>query len=287
MFEGSNLMGIQVNTLHLFPRFYFMANTGQIIKSRTAEKYTTIPNDICKSLDLSMEEKGMMAFLLSLPADWVLYRQNIYNSLKDGKSTIDRVFRSLQKKGYILSVRVHDKQTGKFLGWNHVVYNEPAIPIKQSTDNGIHREWENPTSVNTDIGKSTPIQKKDINTNEILNTNEIIKTKPEGVLVFISLEWEMLWQGWSDYKKTEFREKYKSKQSEQIAINKLVQMSGENIDKARKIVEQSIANRWKGLFEIKTIKNDTTKSNADIYAERRAEMHKYAEQLDRLRGIRP
>lgn len=31
----------------------------------------------------------------------------------------------------------------------------------------------------------------------------------------------------------------------------------------------------------------TTKSNADIYAERRAELHKYTEQIDQLRGIRP
>jgi hypothetical protein len=31
----------------------------------------------------------------------------------------------------------------------------------------------------------------------------------------------------------------------------------------------------------------TTKSNADIYSERRAELHKYAEQIDQLRGIRP
>lgn len=33
--------------------------------------------------------------------------------------------------------------------------------------------------------------------------------------------------------------------------------------------------------------NVTTKSSSDIYAERRAELHKYAEQIDQLRGIRP
>lgn len=31
----------------------------------------------------------------------------------------------------------------------------------------------------------------------------------------------------------------------------------------------------------------TTKSSSDIYAERRSELHKYAEQIDQLRGIRP
>jgi hypothetical protein len=35
------------------------------------------------------------------------------------------------------------------------------------------------------------------------------------------------------------------------------------------------------------IKNVTTKSSSDIYAERRAELHQYAEKIDQLRGIRP
>ena len=34
-------------------------------------------------------------------------------------------------------------------------------------------------------------------------------------------------------------------------------------------------------------KNVTTKSSSDIYAERRAELHQYAEKIDQLRGIRP
>ena len=264
-----------------------MANTGQIIKSKTTERFTTIPNEICKSLELTMEEKGMMAFLLSLPSDWVLYRQNLYNSMSDGKSTIDRVFRSLQKKGYILSVRVHDTTSGKFLGWNHIVYDEPSVPKIENTDNGKYRERENPISVNTDVGKSAYILNTNNNTNEILYTNKRLKTKDKSVLVFISPDWSELWAGWCDYKETEFRDKYKSEKSEQVAIDKLVEMSGQDLTKARQIVQQSIANRWKGLFEIKNIKNDTTQSNSDLYAQRRAEMYEIAAIIDRERGIRP
>ncbi len=264
-----------------------MANTGQIIKSKTTERFTTIPNEICKSLDLTMEEKGMMAFLLSLPADWVLYRQNMYNSMPDGKTTIDRIFRSLQKKGYILSVRVHDTTTGKFLGWNHIVYDEPSVPKVENTDNGKHRERENPISVNTEVGKSHSILNTNINTNEIINTNKRLKTKDKSVLVFISPEWSELWAGWCEYKETEFRDRYKSEKSEQVAIDKLVEISGQDLTKARQIVQQSIANRWKGLFETKNIKNDTTKSNYDKYLERRKEVHDYVAELDRIRGFGP
>jgi len=50
---------------------------------------------------------------------------------------------------------------------------------------------------------------------------------------------------------------------------------------------QAASRNW-----IKNSKNykshvNTTKSNTDIYAQRRAELHEYAEQIDQLRGIRP
>jgi hypothetical protein len=90
-------------------------NTGQIIKSRTTERFTTLPNDVIKSKELTLSEKGLLSYLLSLPADWVIYKQNLYNSLPDKEGTIDKTFKALQTKGYIISVRVHDKNTGKFL----------------------------------------------------------------------------------------------------------------------------------------------------------------------------
>lgn len=113
------------------------------------------------------------------------------------------------------------------------------------------------------------------------------KVKEQRVLSFISPEWAELWAGWCEYKETEFRDKYKSDKSEQVAISNLVEMSGEDLTKARQIVQQSIANRWKGLFNLQNTKNDTTKSNIDLYAQRRAEMHEIAAIIDKQRGIRP
>jgi hypothetical protein len=140
-------------------------NTGQIVKSRTTERFTTLPNDVIKSKELSLSEKGLLSYLLSLPADWVIYKQNLYNSLPDKEGTIDKVFKGLQQKGFIVSVRVHDKNTGKFIGWNHVVYDIPAETEK-------HRDRYLPTSEFTDIGESYPILK----TNLIQNTNLKQKT---------------------------------------------------------------------------------------------------------------
>jgi predicted transcriptional regulator len=267
-----------------------MANTGQIVKSKLTEKYTSISNDILRFYKLSMEERGMISYLLSLPSDWVLYRENLYNSMNDGKTTIDRVFRQLQKKGFIVSIRVHEQATGKFIGWNHVVYAEPVIPIEKYSDIGNNRDRENPISVNTDLGKSTPIQKKDINTKEIFNTKEKINTKEQEDLVFISDDWKGLWNEWIEYKDIQFKQKYKLNKYEQIAINKLVKLSKGNLEEAQQIVCQSMEATWQSFYPLKNNNNVTTKSgnkpsNYDLYEQRRQELHKWAAEIDKQRGF--
>jgi hypothetical protein len=154
------------------PVGFFIMNTGQIVKSRSTEKFTTLPNDVIKSKELTLSEKGLLSYLLSLPADWVIYKQNLYNSLPDKEGTINKVFKGLQDKKYIISVRVHDKGTGKFIGWNHVVYDIPA-------DINNNRDGQTPTSGFTDIGESGPILKTNVlqKTNNKLNTNRI-QSKP-------------------------------------------------------------------------------------------------------------
>jgi hypothetical protein len=139
-------------------------NTGKIIKSRSTERFTTLPNDVIKSKSLTLEEKGLLTYLLSLPSDWVIYKQNLYNNLPDRKGTIDKCFKGLQCKGYIVSAKVHDLNTGRFIGWNHIVYD---------TDITENRESENPKSEFTDVGKSDAIQ----NTDVLQNTYSIQKKK--------------------------------------------------------------------------------------------------------------
>lgn len=62
----------------------------------------------------------------------------------------------------------------------------------------------------------------------------------------------LTWNKWIDYKKAQFKFKYKNQQSEQIALNELIQISNNDPVIADKIVNHSIANGYKGLFELKT-----------------------------------
>jgi hypothetical protein len=68
-----------------------------------------------------------------------------------------------------------------------------------------------------------------------------------------------VWLKWKKYKKDEFNFRYKSDVSESAAKNELLKLCGGDPDKAMEIIEQSIANGWKGLFKLKA--NGTTKKD--------------------------
>jgi hypothetical protein len=235
-------------------------NSGQIIKSKTAGQFVTITNEIARSPELSLKAKGLLLHLLSLPSDWVLYKANLYNSINEKKGSIDSAFKELQDKGFILSVKVCDA-LGRFVGWNHVVYDIPAEIEKT-------RQSENPKSVKSEMGESAPIQ---INTYTKKDNIQINNKDKE--LAFLSEDWKDLWEHWVEYKKTEHRDKFKSKNTEQLALNNLVKISKERIEVARKIVSLSIINRWKGLFEIK--EEEQKKNKLEVYIDKFEEAKRY------------
>jgi hypothetical protein len=58
----------------------------------------------------------------------------------------------------------------------------------------------------------------------------------------------VLWEAWIKYKKTEHREKYKSLDTELVAINNLFNISNGDLEYARKCIENSMANRYRGII---------------------------------------
>jgi hypothetical protein len=93
-----------------------------IVKSKHASNYTVLPNELFKS-GLSLEAIGLLSYFLSLPHDWVIYKTQLYTQLNVGREKIDRVFKELQKKGYVISVKQIGEK-GRF-EYSHIVYDKP------------------------------------------------------------------------------------------------------------------------------------------------------------------
>jgi len=93
-----------------------------IIKSKHAGNYTTLPNEIFQS-GLSFEAIGLLAYFLSLPKDWVIYKSQLHSQLNIGREKLDRMFKELQNYGYVITIKKHSSN-GQ-LSYDHVVYDKP------------------------------------------------------------------------------------------------------------------------------------------------------------------
>lgn len=80
--------------------------------------------------------------------------------------------------------------------------------------------------------------------------------------------WESLafldaWEGWKRYKKEQFKFKYKSVKSEQIALHKLHKDAKGNERLAIDAIAQSIASGWRGLFPESNSRGSKPNCNTD------------------------
>jgi hypothetical protein len=125
----------------------------------------------------------------------------------------------------------------------------------------------NSTSVNErSISSTVSVSVSDsvsdsVNVNEKTNKKESTKV----VFPFHSEKFDFIWNVWKDYKKKQFRFIYKTPISEQAALKKLNELSNGNENKAIEIIEQSIANGWSGIFELKNNgKNEKSNYNNEL-----------------------
>jgi hypothetical protein len=68
------------------------------------------------------------------------------------------------------------------------------------------------------------------------------------------------WNQWKNYKKVELKFNFKSPQSEQAALADLVKKADGIEETAIAIIHQSMANGWKGFFELKNSNNGNSKT---------------------------
>ena len=113
--------------------------------------------------------------------------------------------------------------------------------ISESYVNHMENENENENENIIEVKNEDAVKKKKEPREEIINPFGVSGAK--------------IWDAWKSYKRDEHGKSYKSAKTEQQAINQLYDLSGGNPETALKIVQQSIANQWQGLFELKTIKN--------------------------------
>ncbi len=84
---------------------------------------------------LSAKSNGMLAYLLSLPADWSLHVNELVQHFSDGKKSIDCALKELKEFGYVQHHR-HRDINGSFTAGDYVVYELPQLALQDAAVGG-------------------------------------------------------------------------------------------------------------------------------------------------------
>jgi hypothetical protein len=101
------------------------------------------------------------------------------------------------------------------------------------------------------------------------------KVKEQIELPFVSEFFGEIWNAWKDYKKKEFKFTYKTNQSELAALSELTKLSNGQENIAIKIINQSMANGWKGLFNLKEDAKGTSNNQRKLNKHELEELRNY------------
>lgn len=216
----------------------------KVIKVKRNRDYTTIHNHFLKQQTMSLKTKGLMAYLLSLPEDWRIYVTELANNHSDGVTAIKGALKELESFGYLSRERMRNNK-GVIIGMEYVLREQPSV--------------ENPSMENPPVDNPSMDNRILINTD---NTNKVFKQKKDnkGAKVYPDQLNMDAWVEWCEFRSKEYRLKYKE-MGEAKAIAQLLKLSTGDKEKQRDIIEQSMANGWRGLF---ALKNEGKKSQSDI-----------------------
>jgi hypothetical protein len=138
-----------------------------VIKPTQTEKYTVIPNDTLRDQSLSFEARGVLALMLSMPADWEMYKSWLVKQCgMTGKDKMTRILKELEDAKYLIRNKKRN-DNGRFDSWEWFIYPEPV------TENG------SAGAGSPDNGKSAPTKERVLQSKDNTNMSSTDDHPPE------------------------------------------------------------------------------------------------------------
>lgn len=150
-----------------------------IIRVAKNSNYVVMNRTALNDERLSWKAKGIMAYMLSMPDDWVFYMDELMTHATDGKDSFRSGFKELKTNGYIERKPVKDDKTKKIIEWETIVHE---IPFEPHTDfphmekpqvgkpEAEKPQVENPPLLSTDNNQVLNIPNTD--NNQVLTNNK-------------------------------------------------------------------------------------------------------------------
>lgn len=138
-----------------------------IRRAKRRTNFTMISNVGLRDKNLSFKAKGLLAYMLSLPDDWVFYETELVKHSTDGLASIKTGLKELQDNGYLIRKRERNEK-GQLKSTDWVVNDEPIFENQTLDKPTLEKPTlekptlENQPLLNTNLTKDLPIQNTDI-----------------------------------------------------------------------------------------------------------------------------
>ena len=144
----------------------------RIHRVRKDNNFVMLDKGFLNNSNLSLKAKGLLAYVLSLPDDWVIYTEEIAKHHKDGKAAVLTAFKELESEGHVKRERVR-QANGQLQGYKTTVYETPVTENRLSE---VGKTEVGKTEVGkTEVGKSSTTKnystKNDFTKNDLTNVS--------------------------------------------------------------------------------------------------------------------
>lgn len=190
----------------------------------------------------------------------IFSQKDMAKEFKYDISKVNRILKYLKNENQIDYIGYNKWTEIKVLNWEE---------YQDAFENGNQKQIKNKPKTNPEETKNKPTPKqKQTNKNDKNEENENNdKNEEEIVFPFGSENFKKIWEAWKGYKKEEFRFSFKSKISEQAALKKLGEESGNDETLAVRMIENAMARKWQGIYPIKDYDKSKETGKANLGAD--------------------
>lgn len=143
-----------------------------IVRVEKNSNYTVLHRAALNDKRLSWKAKGIIAYMLSMPDDWVFYMDELMTHSTDGEKAFRSGFKELKVYGYVRRFPVYEDK--KIIRWETVVFESPNV------------QEENLLSQNVQVDKvhvgSVDVQKEGLLSTESLLNTDLLSTDDKDIV---------------------------------------------------------------------------------------------------------
>lgn len=103
------------------------------VKKRSGN-FVVIDKGFLENESLSLKAKGLLAYLLSKPDDWIATVGDVVNHCRDGRDAVYTGLKELEKAGYYSKRAIRD-DNGRITRWEATIYEYPELRKEEDAEN--------------------------------------------------------------------------------------------------------------------------------------------------------